>query len=157
MVYAGIRWYTLVYAWYTRGIRVVYARLFWYTRGTRAVYAWYLRAIRVVYAGIRSWPPSPKMVRTASGDPFNRKWKIFPNYLGHGSGQMQRGYELNIEPYISTVITDERWKIHLEHARQVFPVKTAGIVKIKYVFCYMSPHFSTYLASRKKWRKTLVL
>ena len=60
-VYAGIRWCTLVcagirvvYAWYTRGIRVVYARLLWYTRGIRAVYAWYLRGIRVVYAGIRS-------------------------------------------------------------------------------------------------------
>ena len=36
MVYAGM----LVYAWYTRGIRVVYAILFWYTRGIRAVCAW---------------------------------------------------------------------------------------------------------------------
>ena len=50
MVYAGIRWYTLVYAWYTRGIRVVYARLFWYTRGTRAVHARYTRGICVLYA-----------------------------------------------------------------------------------------------------------
>ena len=85
----GIRWYTLVcagirvvyarytrgireafvvYAWYTRGIRVVYARLLWYT----VVYARYTLGICVVYA----WytlvyahdPPSPKTVRTASGD-----------------------------------------------------------------------------------------
>ena len=81
-VYAGIRWCALVYAWYTRGIRVVYARLLWYTRGIRAVYArllWYT----VVYARytlgicvVYAWytlvyahdPPSPKTVRTASGD-----------------------------------------------------------------------------------------
>ena len=89
LVYAGVRWYTLVcagirvvyarytrgireafvvYAWYTRGIRVVYARLLWYT----VVYARYTLGICVVYA----WytlvyahdPPSPKTVRTASGD-----------------------------------------------------------------------------------------
>ena len=77
-VYAGIRWYTLVcagirvvYARYTRGfcgIRAVYARLLWYT----VVYARYTLGICVVYA----WytlvyahdPPSPKTVRTASGD-----------------------------------------------------------------------------------------
>ena len=75
----GIRWYTLVCA----GIRVVYAR---YTRGIRAVYAWYtlgFSGIRVVYARytlgicvVYAWytlvyahdPPSPKTVRTASGD-----------------------------------------------------------------------------------------
>ena len=45
-VYAGIRWCALVYAWYTRGIRVVYARLVWYTRGIRLVFAWYTRGIR---------------------------------------------------------------------------------------------------------------
>ena len=99
LVYAGVRWYTLVCA----GIRVVYAR---YTRGIReafVVYARYTRGIReafVVYGGIRAvyarllwytvvyarytlgicvvyaWytlvyahdPPSPKTVRTASGD-----------------------------------------------------------------------------------------
>ena len=68
LVYAGIRWCALVYAWYTRGIRVVYARLLWYT----VVYARYTLGICVVYA----WytlvyahdPPSPKTVRTASGD-----------------------------------------------------------------------------------------
>ena len=68
LLYAGIRWCALVYAWYTRGIRVVYARLLWYTRGIRVVYArllWYTVVyarytlgicvvIRVVYAGIRS-------------------------------------------------------------------------------------------------------
>ena len=82
LVYAGIRWCALVCAWYTRGIRVVYARLLWYTRGIRAVYArllWYT----VVYARytlgicvVYAWytlvyahdRPSPKTVRTASGD-----------------------------------------------------------------------------------------
>ena len=57
MVYAGIRWYTLVYAGicvvyarYTRGIREAFLVYAWYTRGIRAVYTWYLRGIRMVYA-----------------------------------------------------------------------------------------------------------
>ena len=62
----GIRWYTLVYrgscvvyAWYTRGIRVVFfvIRLVyaWYTRGIRMVYAWYTRGIVWYTHGIRSY------------------------------------------------------------------------------------------------------
>ena len=90
LVYAGVRWYTLVcagirvvyarytrgireafvvYAWYTRGIRAVYARLLWYT----VVYARYTLGIcvviRVVYAGIRSWPPQPQ-----NGENRQRGW-----------------------------------------------------------------------------------
>ena len=74
LVYAGVRWYTLVcagtrvvYARYTRGIREAFVVYAWYTRGIceafvvyggiRAVYAWYLRGIRWY---MLMTPPAPK-------------------------------------------------------------------------------------------------
>ena len=63
----------MVYARYTRGIRDSFLVYAWYTRGMRVV-AWYAHGIRVVYAGIR-WYTTLMAPQPQNGE--NRQWWSF--------------------------------------------------------------------------------